>query len=202
MSKGKYKIFSLALIATLICSASAYSQSLEFTHSNGSNQSTLGVGQNESFLVFVEGAAFPAVDSLELSIDVLDAGFFGTVTNPPAVVGVSGLGIFSGASTNFTPANVSASSQAEVVFSIPNSIVLADNTPVAEVFFDTTNGLSDGDVFAYGFNGDFVNNGTGERFETASVLTFFGTIEQVPEPSSAALLLALGSVIMMRRKRV
>lgn len=122
----------------------------------------------------------------------------GGVANPPPVTNISGLGIFSGATASFTPASLSASSDAEGLLSIPNSVSLIDNAPVAEVFFDTT-GLSDGDTFAYGVTGDFINGN--ERFETVNVLTFFATVEAVPEPSSAGLLLALGSFTMLRRKR-
>jgi len=122
----------------------------------------------------------------------------GGVANPPPVVNISGLGIFSGASTVFTPASLSASSNAEASFSIPNSAALTNGAPIAEVFFDTT-GLSNGDVFLYGPDATFFN--AGAEFETASVLTFFGTVVAVPEPSSASFLLALGSIVLMRRKR-
>ena len=156
--------------------------------------SSIGIGPNASFVLFAEGTTnLPAVDSLDIGVGTFS--FFGGVSPPPPVVNISGLGIFSGASTNFTPSNFGASAS----FSLPNGAFLTENSPIAEVFFDTS-GLSDGDVIEYGVDGFFFSGGT--EFETINGLTFFANVEAVPEPSSAGLLLALGSIAMMRRKRV
>ena len=202
MLRSQLRIFSLVLFTALFCSTSAYCQTVSLTHSNFLNTTTIGIGSNASIVLFSESSSedsnLPAVDSLDFSITVLDVDFSGSSIVAPTVTNISGLGIFSGATASFTPANLSASSNAEGVLSIPNSTALIDNAPVAEIFFDTT-GLSEGDTFLYGFSGDFVNGN--ERFETFSALTFFGTAVSVPEPSSAGFILALGGVAMLRRKR-
>ncbi len=190
------RIYSLALLAALACSASAYCQSPFLSHENGSNTTSIGIGPNSSILLFAT-ANLPAVDSLDLSVGVLASDVGGNnILNPAPVQSISGLGIFSGATTVFTPA--SQGGDANALLSIPNSTTLTGNPLVAEIFFDTT-GLSDGDTFAYGVTGDFLNGN--ERFETINVLTFFATATAVPEPSSAGVLLALGTIVMMRRKR-
>ena len=146
-----------------------------------------------SIVFFAEGTTnLPAVDSLDISVPV--GSFFYGVSPPPPVLNISGLGIFSGASTVFT-----AGPDAEASFSLPSGAFLTENSPIAEVFFDTS-GLSDGDSIEYGVTGSFFSGGT--EFETVNVLTFFATVQSVPEPSSAGILFALGSIVMMRRKRV
>ena len=195
----KLRIYSIALMTLVFCS-SAYGQLFYggFTHSKGSNNSTLGIGPNASFELFVEFGELPSVDSLELSISL---GFNSAATLPP-ITNISGLGIFSDATVSFTPTDFGG----EALLSIPNAAVLNDNTPVAEVFFDTT-GLSDGDTFIYSIDGAFIDGvsfiGVDQRYATTSVETFFATIDAnaVPEPSSAGFLLALATTVMMRRKR-
>ena len=193
MFRRQLRICSLALIAVLICSVSAYCQSAFLTNETGSNMTTIGIGPNSS-IVLIAGGDLLAVDGLDFGVNTLST----DGNNAPQVVNISGLGIFSGASTVFTPAP-SPNSDATALLSIPNSTPFIDDAPVAEVFFDTS-GLSDGDTFAYGITGDFLNDN--ERFETINVLTFLATVEAVPEPSSAGLLFALGSTLMMRRRRV
>ena len=208
MFKRQSTICSLALVAALICSASAYSQSVFIAPSsdlNNLNFTTIGIGPNSSIELFAFSNS-TAVDSLDLFVPV--GSFFGAVSPPPPVVNISGLGIFSGASTVFTPANLSATSDAGASFSLPNSAVLTDGAPIAEVFFDTT-GLSGGDSIAFGFDNSIFFN-AGEEVDANGVLTNFAFVEAVPEPngtavpepSSAALILALGSIVMMRRKRL
>ena len=195
----KLRIYSIALMTLVFCS-SAYGQLFYggFTHSKGSNNSTLGIGPNASFELFVEFGELPSVDSLELSISL---GFNSAATLPP-ITNISGLGIFSDATVSFTPTDFGG----EALLSIPNAAVLNDNTPVAEVFFDTT-GLSDGDTFIYSIDGAFIDGvsfiGVDQRYATTSVETFLATIDAnaVPEPSSAGFLLALATTVMMRRKR-
>ena len=192
MFRRQFQICSLALVAALICSNSAYAQFI--SHSNDSNTTTIGIGPMSSIVFFAEGTTnLPAVDSLDISVPV-GSFFYGVVSPPPPVLNISGLGIFSGASTVFT-----AGPDAEASFSLPSGAFLTENSPIAEVFFDTS-GLSDGDSIEYGITGSFFSGGT--EFETVNVLTFFANVEAVPEPSSAGLLLALGSIAMMRRKRV
>ena len=191
----KLRIYSIAIVTLVFCS-SAYGQLFYggFTHSNGSNNSTLNIGPNVSFELFLEGGELPSVDALELSISLGSA--------LPTITNLSGLGIFSDATVSFTPTDFGG----EALLSIPNAAVLNDNTPVAEVFFDTT-GLSDGDTFIYSIDGAFIDGvsfiGVDQRYATTSVETFFATIDAnaVPEPSSAGFLLALATTVMMRRKR-
>lgn len=195
----KLRIYSIAIVTLVFCS-SAYGQLFYggFTHSNGSNNSTLDIGPNVSFELFLEGGELPSVDALELSISL---GFGSAATLPP-ITNLSGLGIFSDATVSFTPTDFGG----EALLSIPNAAALNDNTPVAEVFFDTT-GLSDGDTFIYSIDGAFIDGvsfiGVDQRYATTSVETFFATIDAnaVPEPSSAGFLLALATTVMMRRKR-
>lgn len=191
------RIYSIAIVTLVFCS-SAYGQLFYggFTHSNGSNNSTLDIGPNVSFELFLEGGELPSVDALELSISLGSA-----ATNPP-ITNLSGLGIFSDATVSFTPTDFGG----EALLSIPNAAALNDNTPVAEVFFDTTR-LSDGDTFIYSIDGAFIDGvsfiGVDQRYATTSVETFLATIDAnaVPEPSSAGFLLALATTVMMRRKR-
>jgi len=141
------RIYSIAIVTLVFCS-SAYGQLFYggFTHSNGSNNSTLDIGPNVSFELFLEGGELPSVDALELSISLGSA-----ATNPP-ITNLSGLGIFSDATVSFTPTDFGG----EALLSIPNAAALNDNTPVAEVFFDTTR-LSDGDTFIYSIDGAFID---------------------------------------------
>ena len=191
----KLRIYSIAIVTLVFCS-SAYGQLFYggFTHSNGSNNSTLDIGPNVSFELFLEGGELPSVDALELSISLGSA--------LPPITNLSGLGIFSDATVSFTPTDFGG----EALLSIPNAAALNDNTPVAEVFFDTTR-LSDGDTFIYSIDGAFIDGvsfiGVDQRYATTSVETFFATIDAnaVPEPSSAGFLLALATTVMMRRKR-
>ena len=92
-------------------------------------------------------------------------------------------------------------------FSIPTSAIPVTGDPIAEIFFDTT-GVPDGASVIFGVNGNgpfpgvgntnFFNNGV--AIDTFSALTLeFGV--SAPEPSSAGILLALGGVVAMRRKR-
>ena len=193
----KLRIYSIALMTLVFCS-SAYGQLFYggFTHSKGSNNSTLDVAPNASFELFLEGGELPSVDALELSISL------GSAATLPPITNLSGLGIFSAATVSFTPTDFGG----EALLSIPNAAALNDNTPVAEVFFDTT-GLSDGDTFIYSIDGAFIDGvsfiGVDQRYATTSVETFFATIDAnaVPEPSSAGFLLALATTVMMRRKR-
>ena len=189
----KLRIYSIALMTLVFCS-SAYGQLFYggFTHSKGSNNSTLGIGPNASFELFVEFGELPSVDSLELSISL---GFNSAATLPP-ITNISGLGMFSDATVSFTPTDFGG----EALLSIASAAVLNDNTPVAEVFFDTT-GLSDGDTFIYSIDGAFID--VDQIYATTNFETFFATIDAnaVPEPSSAGFLLALATTVMMRRKR-
>ena len=117
----------------------------------------------------------------------------------PTVVGVSGLGVFSGSSSTFTPAALSGSSFAEASLSIPTSTQLSDGL-IVEIFFDTT-GLLDGDQFLYGFTQNSTFSNAGVPIFTTSQPTFGATGQSVPEPSSSGILLALGTIAMVRRKR-
>ena len=197
MFRKRFQICSLALGIMVICSSSAYSQIADITLSDTQQFQTVGIGPNESFLVFADSLNGPSVDALNLFIPTP------TVTTPssvtPTVVNVSGQGIFSGATTVFTPANVSGSSFAEGSLIIPVSAVPAQGAPIAEIFFDTT-GLSNGDQFIFGFDqsSTFLNGDT--VVSTTSQLTF--TANVVPEPSSVGILFAMGSLVMLRRKRV
>ena len=203
MFRRQFKICSLALVVALFCTASAYAQSIFIAPSNNLNNlnlTTIGIGPNSSIELFAFSDSV-AVDSLDLFVPVVsvyDAG-----SPPPPIVNISGLGVFSGASTVFTPATP-ANSRAGASFSIPNSTVLTDGAPIAEVFFDTT-GLSGGDSITFGFDGTTFFN-AGAEIDANSVLTNFAFVvadpePSVPEPSSAGLLLALGSIGMMRRRR-
>jgi len=171
MFKTKFQIFSLVLVVTLICSSSVYSQSLgNFFVNEGSP--VLGIGPNESFVLFGSGDGVTAV-----------------------------AGIFGGASSVFTTANVAAGSLAQATLTIPTATTVAVGTPIAEVFFDTS-GFSDGDQFIFSASSSTFANG-GLIFTTAAADDpAFGTISSsVPEPSSGTLLLALASVAMIRRNR-
>ena len=201
MLRKQLRIYSLALFTVLICSTSAYCQSISLTHSNSPNETTIGIGSNASIVLFSEGTNLPAVDSLELSISPASLiQLFSDFVATPEITNISGLGIFEGATTSFTPFSplngFPNRSDAEAVFSIPSSTALVDNAPIAEIFFDTSE-LSEGNLFNYSISGVFLNGN--ERFEANNAFNFVATV--VPEPSSAAFMLALGSVAMLRRKR-
>ena len=197
MFRRQLGICVLALITTMICSSSAYSQNNFLSHANDSNLTTIGIGPNASVVLFAS-ADLPNVDSLDVSIPLLSPYVGSNLSNPPPVVNISGLGIFSGATTVFTPIGQSNLNGGGAVLSLPDSTALTGISPVAEIFFDTS-GLSDGDTFAYGVESAFFDGN--QRFESVNVLTFFATAEAVPEPSSAGFLAVLGSIAMMRRRR-
>ena len=199
MFRRQLGICILALITTLICSSSAYSQNSALFHASDSNLTTIGIGPNASVVLFAS-ADLPNVDSLDISIPLLSPYEGGTlnISNPPPVVNISGLGIFSEATTVFSPIGQSNLNGGTAVLSLPDSTALTGTSPVAEIFFDTS-GLSGGDTFAYGVESAFFDGN--QRFESANVLTFFATAEAVPEPSSAGFLAVLGSIAMMRRRR-
>ena len=185
----------------LICSSSVYSQSTVNFFVNEGNP-VLGIGPNESFVLFGSGDGVTAVDTFNVEIFLGQAAPGAALVAAPPVVNISGAGIFGGASSVFTPANVAAGSPAQATLSIPATTTVAIRTPIAEVFFDTT-GFSDGDQFIFSANSSTFANG-GLVFVTAAADDpAFGTIASaVPEPSSGTLLLALASVAMIRRNRV
>ena len=186
MFKKQLRVCSLALIAALTCSSSAYCQYNSLSTANGSSSATIGIGPNSSIVLFAT-AELPSVDSLDVSIQASP--------NAPAVVNISGLGIFSEATTVFTPFG---QSNAAALLSLPNSTALTGTSPVAEIFFDTSE-LSVDDFFIYSVESAFFDGN--QRFQSANVETFFATAVAVPEPSSAGFLAVLGSIAMMRRRR-
>ena len=177
----------------MICSSSAYSQN-NFLSTNDSNLTTIGIGPNASVVLFAS-ADLPNVDSLDVSIPLLSPYVGSNLSNPPPVVNISGLGIFSEATTVFTPFG---QSNAAALLSLPNSTALTGTSPVAEIFFDTSE-LSVDDFFIYSVESAFFDGN--QRFQSANVETFFATAVAVPEPSSAGFLAVLGSIAMMRRRR-
>ena len=194
MFNTKFILSCLALFATLICSCDTYAQSDVFL--TGEIQ-TIGIGPNESFSILAESnTGTPVlVDGLVLFLDVL------SIPTAP-VVNVNGDGIFSGASVVFTPADLSSSSLAEASISIPFGAAILDPAPIAEIFFDTT-ALSDGDEISFGFV-DGINTTTFLNADTpveTNILLTFTAIVAVPEPSSAAIFLALGCAGIARRRR-
>ena len=202
MLSTKFGIFSIAAIF-LICTNSLYSQ----VGIDNTNQQ-VGIGPNEAItLVALDffgglGGNLPSVDALDIVFYAPQSLQFSGVATPP-VVNISGLGIFGGASTVFTPANLSASSAAEASLSILSSEALVEGAPVAEVILDTT-GLSPGDTVIFGFNNatastSFFNDGV--AVDTTFVLTNGFTVS-VPEPSTVTFMLTLGSVVLVRRMRV
>ena len=182
----------------MICSSSAYSQN-NFLSTNDSNLTTIGIGPNASVVLFAS-ADLPNVDSLDISIPLLSpyVGSTLNISNPPPVVNISGLGSFSGATTVFTPIGQSNLNGGGAVLSLPDSTALTGTSPVAEIFFDTSE-LSVDDFFIYSVESAFFDGN--QRFQSANVETFFATAVAVPEPSSAGFLAVLGSIAMMRRRR-
>ena len=198
------QISSLALVALLTCTSNLDAQSsIILVESAPSGTQTVGIGPSGSVSVFADVNGFASVDGLDLFIDVLPAG--GALPGQsqsmiaPTVVGVSGLGVFSGSSSTFTPAALSGSSFAEASLSIPTSTQLSDGL-IAEISLDTT-GLLDGDQFLFGFSQNTFFSNAGVPIDTGSQLTFVVTGQSVPEPSSSGILLALGTIVMVRRKR-
>ena len=188
MFKNQLRVCSFALITALICSSSAYCQygpSLSTASGFNSNRTAIGIGPNSSIVLFATGS-LPSVDSLDISIPSPFA---------TPVVNISGLGIFSEATTVFTPFG---QSNAAALLSLPNSTALTGSSPVAEIFFDTSE-LSVDDFFIYSVESAFFDGN--QRFQSANVETFFATAVAVPESSSAGFLAVLGSIAMMRRRR-
>ena len=184
MLKAKFRISSLALVAMLICSSNAYSQFIALG-SNGAQ--TIGIGPNESFVIFgasVGGAA----PFMPIDVDALD--LFVDNTGPANIVNISGLGVFSGASTTFTPASISASSAAEASLLLPVvSAIPTSSSPIAEIFFDTS-GLSIGDSVSFVLGGNAPNTiftNAGATITTNFQASFTADVVGVPEPSSAVI---------------
>jgi len=186
MFRTKSLISSLALMAILFCSSSAYSQ----LFINGAT-TTAGIGPSESVFLFSSGSS--VVDAFSFDVQFPAA-------NSPTVVNITaGQGPFSGGTNTFTPAVPLVGAADQASFSLPTSTTVSTGV-LAEIVFDTTN-LSDGDTFTFFVPNPVASNG-GVEVETAVQLQFDVTVQSIPEPSSATVLLALGSVFMMRRKRV
>lgn len=198
MFRTKLQIYSLAFGVMLMCASSVYSQAV-ITISDPQQSQTVGIGPSESFLLYADNfIGTPSVDGLNLFVQTPSAGSLSSVS--PTVVNVSGQGVFSAGSATFTPANVSASSFAEASLSIPAAAVPTQGAPFAEIFFDTS-GLVAGDQFTFGLdqNTTFLNSRA--LVPTTSQLTFTANVATVPEPSSVSILFALGSAVVLRRKR-
>ena len=201
MFKTTMQISSLALVALLTCASNLDAQFITLVDPLPNPTQTVGIGPSESVSVFANVSLGPIpVDGLDLVISV-SPGFPGQSQSmiAPPVIGVTGLGVFSGSSSTFTPAALSGSSFAEASLSIPTSTQLSDGL-IAEISLDTT-GLLDGDQFLFGFSQNTFFSNAGVPIDTGSQLTFVVTGQSVPEPSSSGILLALGTIAMVRRKR-
>ena len=170
---------------------------------------TVGVGTNETITLSATGTG--SADNLSLTAVLGDGGanppFNGTDTGP-TFVSFTPIGAFGGA-TIATGASFPLAQTS--VFTIGSA------TPVSGAFLDITvdtSSLSIGDTFdlfldapAAGpafttfFSGNNLDIET--SFESPFVITVVGESENpvVPEPSSAAILFAMGSFLSLKRRR-
>lgn len=204
--KTKLLTSSMALVAMLICTSGVYSQvTLEL-------DPTIGVGSNES--IFISTSGFADVDALALTLVIGDGGtLLGGSTVDPDIVSIFGRGILEPGAVDSNPSVFAAVSTPQLNISstsISGGAVPLDGLAIAEIFFDTSN-LSPGDTFDVAFSAGagtaptlFFNAGAevGTSFPDNFVVTVVGDSPAIPEPSSAVVLFALGSIGMMRRKRV
>jgi len=218
MFKTKLRISGLALVVILFCSSSVYSQfpdeifileSEDNITSPEGFPNQIGIGPSESLLFSVSNPSNLSVDTLNL---VLNG--FSLNSDVVRLVGINGLGIFDGVSSADLSETVSPFGDSTVTgsLSIASSAVAEGN--IAEFILDTTgvpsavqsspDSVFDG-VFevSFGLNSNtgattFLNDGA--VVPTTNFLTLSFNVA-VPEPSSAGVLLALGSIVMMRRKR-
>ncbi len=196
------------LILALICCSHVDAQDIQIEvfgfPVDSSQPDRVPISSNATFRV-VYGILDTTTNSpTTATVDQFDLLIFESGATPP-IHGVTGLGIFSNTTPVFTSTDFPElfGTFNSFSFSLPTPVVLSDNDPsraIAEFSLDTS-GLSDGDFVSFGLAASqfFIGD---ERINTTALLSFNFEAEAIPEPSSACVLLGLGCVAALRRKRV
>ena len=163
------------------------------------NNPTVGIGTNETVSLSATGTDPVAILTL---VTVVDQNL--PVATTPNISSISGVGGFSGATSNFPTSLPAIATNPSFTLGSP---VVIDGTDFATIGFDTS-GLSAGDTFDLdlSFNGinSFFNDNNADIeaiFPESFVITVVDT-EAIPEPSALVLLLAGGGVAMLRRRKL
>lgn len=162
---------------------------------------TVRVGPNES--IILTAAGIDPISNLDL-VAVINA-FDGS---GPEIQSFTGLGVFAGVTPAFPPGGNPPARATNLTFTGPFTPVSIDGQDFVAIGFDTS-ALSVGDTFdlSLSFNSIdtvFTNNQDPNPFVNALFPEAFQitVVSNVPEPSSLALLLATGSLALLRRRKL
>lgn len=199
----------VALLATLSLTLEANAQiNVDLTP-------TVGIGASETLTFTASGPNSVAGLNFFLVIEDGGAAIGGAATDPP-IVSFTPTGFFGASTPAFATSAPLATNGA---FTLPTGVTaIPGAAPAPFAFLDVdTSSLSVGSTFAVSlagalpagsFNSEFLDlsgNPVATTFEGGQpfIVTVVGedAVAAVPEPSSAAVLIAIGSLVAMRRKR-
>lgn len=158
-----------------------------------SSTSTVGIGASEAVILSAVGT--DPVSNLTLI----------TASDGPVVSSITGLGLLAGNTPSHPAGAAPGGTAVSSTFLGPFNPQSIDGQDFVSVGFDTT-ALNVGDTFnlALSFSGVdtfFNDNSTDIDVNASDVFQITVVGEAIPEPSSAAFLLATGSLALLRRRK-